>query len=68
MLASAVCKNGEVPLDILREANVQPLPNGIIIPSNYFIDNNGKAITYEFAYKASDGNVSEPFNKEFLEE
>ncbi|KAK3365165.1 hypothetical protein B0T24DRAFT_598466 [Lasiosphaeria ovina] len=47
-MLGAVCKNGEVPVDLLHKHGIQLLPNGVITPSDYFISDKGEAIPYEF--------------------
>lgn len=67
MLVSVVCKNVNLPLDLLRKNGVEPLSNGHITPSNYFINGNSEAIPYEFEYTTNGDMVTEPYTKEFLE-
>ncbi len=53
MMLGAVCTNGQVPVDVLRKHGIQPLPDGVVTPSDYFINDQGEAIPYEFVYAAA---------------
>lgn len=68
MLVSAVCNDGRLPLDVLQETNIRPLPNGIMTPSDYFVNDDGEATPYEFAYSVSSDDAAGPLDKGFLAE
>ncbi|KAK0717014.1 hypothetical protein B0T26DRAFT_675397 [Lasiosphaeria miniovina] len=53
VMLGAVCKNGEVPVDLLHKHGIQPLPSGVFTPSDYFISDKGETIPYEFVYTAT---------------
>jgi len=68
MMVGAVCMNGQIPLKLLREHNIQPLANGVIGPSTTLAMAMLKRFYMNFlitSVAANDKPVSVPFIKDF---
>lgn len=68
LFLSTPCKNGEIPTDVLREHNIPQPPAGSIAPSDYFVNDSGEAVPYEFAYISDDEPAPPALSKDFLTE
>ncbi|KAM0198214.1 hypothetical protein ACHAPI_004170 [Fusarium lateritium] len=52
LVLSAVCNNGELPIELLSAEGINTIPGGAIRPSDFLLK-DGIAIPYEFAYTTS---------------